>query len=55
MEILRFSHNAWGQEVLEGVAFDLAYVFAGAALAVIVIHMLYMWLRPRRRAAAPGA
>jgi hypothetical protein len=48
MDILRVSHNAWGQEVLEGVSFDLLYVFAGGALAVIVIHMLYMWLRPPR-------
>lgn len=49
MEFLRVSHNAWGQEVLEGVSFDLFYLFAGATLAVIVIHMLYMWLRPQRR------
>jgi hypothetical protein len=45
MQILRVSRNAWGQEVLEGVSFDLVYAFAGATLAVIVIHMLYMWLR----------
>ena len=50
MQFLRVSHNAWGQEVLEGVSFELAYYFAGAALAVIVLHMLYMWLRrPRSR------
>ena len=48
MDILRVSHNAWGQQVLEGVSLELAYYFAGAALAVIVIHMLYMWLRPQR-------
>jgi len=51
MEILRVSHNAWGQEVLEGVSFGLFYLFAGATLAVIVIHMLYRWLRARRRRA----
>jgi hypothetical protein len=48
MELLRYSHNAWGQEVLEGVSFELVYWFAGGALAIIVIHLLYGWLRPRR-------
>jgi hypothetical protein len=48
MELLRYSHNAWGQEVLEGVAFHLVWWFAGAALAFIVAHMLYRWLRPPR-------
>jgi hypothetical protein len=49
MELLRYSHNAWGQEVLEGVSFDLVWWFAGAALAVIVVHLLYRWLQPPRR------
>jgi len=47
MDIFRITRDAWGQEVLEGLSFDLFWVFLGAALAVVIIHMLYMWVRPR--------
>ncbi|MFO1402665.1 MAG: hypothetical protein U1F30_15875 [Steroidobacteraceae bacterium] len=45
MQLLRYSHDAWGREVLEGVSFDLAWWFAGATLAFILLHVLYRWLR----------
>ena len=48
MELLRYSHNAWGQEVPEGVSFELVWWFAGAAAAVIVAHVLLRWLRSPR-------
>ena len=48
MEIFRVSHNVWGQEVLEGLSFELFWVFLGGALAVVIAHMIYMWLRPGR-------
>jgi len=48
MQLLRYSHDAWGQEVLEGVSFGLLWWFAGAAAAFIVAHLLYRWLRRPR-------
>jgi hypothetical protein len=42
MEVLRYSSNAWGQEVLEGISWDLLPLFVGVGLAVIVGHALYM-------------
>ena len=44
MELLRVSRNAWGQETLAGLSWDLLWVFVGAAIAFIVVHILYKWL-----------
>ena len=44
MELFRVSRNAWGQETLAGVSWDLLWVFVGAAVVFIVAHILYMWL-----------
>jgi hypothetical protein len=41
VEIFRYSSNAYGQRVLEGISFDLIYVFAGIAAAVILVHFCY--------------
>ena len=50
MEVLRYSTDAWGQTVLEGVSWDLLGVFFFAAVAFVVIHALYMWrLAPRKQ------
>lgn len=54
MELLRVSRNAWGQEVLLGVSWDLLWVFFGAAVALIVIHMLYASFWAPRVAARTG-
>jgi len=43
VEFFRVSKNAWGQETLVGVSWDLLGLFVGAAVAFIVIHMLYKW------------
>ncbi len=48
MELLRYGRDAWGQEVLEGVSYALTGWFAGATLAIIVVHLAYRWLRPPR-------
>lgn len=48
MEILRVSKNQWGQEVLEGVSWDLLGIFFGVAVMFIVGHALFMWLMTRR-------
>lgn len=47
MELLRVSRNAWGQEVVLGMSWDLIGVFVAAGLSVIVLHALYRWLFAR--------
>ena len=44
MQVFRVSRNAWGQETLTGVSWDLLWVFVGAAVVFIVAHILYKWL-----------
>jgi hypothetical protein len=38
MELLRFSKNVWGQEMLLGMSWDLLWIPAAAAFAVILLH-----------------
>jgi hypothetical protein len=53
MEIFRITRNAWGQETLGGLSWDLLPWFVGVAAAFIVLHALFMLLRrPRERASA---
>jgi hypothetical protein len=53
MEIFRITRNAWGQETLGGLSWNLLPWFVGAALAFIVLHALFMLLRrPRDSATA---
>ena len=42
--------DAWGQESLVGVSWDLLWLFAGVALIFILGHMIYMRLRASRTA-----
>ncbi len=50
MEWLRVSRNPWGQEVLQGVSWDLLWLFVGAGVAFVVVHMLYARASmPKRR------
>lgn len=44
VELFRVSKNAWGQETLLGVSWDLTWVFIGAALLFILVHIIYKWL-----------
>jgi hypothetical protein len=41
VQIFRYSSDAYGQRVLEGISFELIYVFAGLAAAVILAHLCY--------------
>ena len=41
MEIFRVSRNAWGQETLVGVSWDLLWVFIGAAFLFVAVHIVY--------------
>lgn len=47
MELLEYKSNAWGQKVLEGVSWDLVWMFAVVGLIVIVIHSLYVLWRKK--------
>ncbi len=49
MEILRVSRNAWGQEVLQGVSWDLLWVFVGAGIAFIVGHLIYSFICAKKK------
>jgi len=51
MNFFRVAHNAWGQETLIGVSWDLLPWFVGAAALFIVLHALWMLL-PRSRTPA---
>lgn len=44
MELFRVSRNVWGQEVLLGISWDLLWVFLGAAVLFIVLHLAYKLL-----------
>jgi formate dehydrogenase subunit gamma len=41
VDLLRISRDAYGREVLQGISWDLLWVFVGAGLALIVVHALY--------------
>lgn len=41
MELFRYSRDVYGQQVLEGISWDLLWVFAGASALIIVGHFLY--------------
>lgn len=44
MELFRFSRNVYGQETIQGMSWDLLWIFFVAGVAIIVIHALYRWL-----------
>ena len=43
MEFFRFTRDVWGQEVLQGMSWDLIGVFFGLGLTYVVLHALYSW------------
>jgi hypothetical protein len=50
LDVFRYSGNAWGQDTLAGMSWDLIGVFAALGLTTIVIHALYSWLlAPKRK------
>ena len=49
MELFRVSRDAYGREVLQGLSWDLIWVFVAAGAALIVVHALYrLLLAPKR-------
>ena len=48
MELFRITRNAWGQETLEGMSWDLLPVAFGLGLAFIVGHLIWRAVRRKR-------
>jgi hypothetical protein len=44
MEYFRVSRDIYGREVLQGMSWDLLYVFFGLGCVLIVGHALGKWL-----------
>jgi hypothetical protein len=53
VEIFRITRNAWGQETLEGMSWDLLPVAFGLGVAFIIGHLVWRALR-RKRSAGRG-
>ena len=41
MELFRVSRDVYGREVLQGMSWDLLWVFVGAGAVLIVGHAVY--------------
>lgn len=54
MEILRITRNAWGQETLEGMSWDLLPVAFGVGVAIIIGHLIWRAVR-KPRATPPSS
>jgi hypothetical protein len=50
MELVRISRDAWGQEVLEGISWDLLPVAFALGALVIIGHAIYRLVRKSRKA-----
>lgn len=50
MEIVRYKRDVWGEEVILGVAWDLLWVVAVAALLLLVAHAVVMATLAKRKA-----
>jgi len=49
VEIFRISRDVYGREVLQGMSWDLIWVFFAVGCVFIVIHALYrLFLAPKR-------
>ncbi len=56
MELFRVSRDVYGQEVLQGLSWDLLWVFLGLGLAFVAVHALYrLLLAPKPFASPPSA
>jgi hypothetical protein len=44
MELFRYSRNVYGQSTLEGMSFELVWVFIGVAAIIIVGHLLWSFV-----------
>jgi hypothetical protein len=44
VELFRVSRDVYGREVLQGMSWDLLWVFIGLGAVLIVGHAVYRWL-----------
>ena len=44
MTLFRVSKDVWGQEILQGMSWELLPVFFGLGVVFILCHVLYRWL-----------
>lgn len=50
MELFRVTRDVYGRETLQGMSWDLIWVFVGLGVLMIAAHALYRaFLAPRRR------
>jgi len=45
VELFRYSRNVYGQQILEGINFDLLWFFAGTSAAIIIGHLVFRLLK----------
>ncbi len=50
MSLFRSSRDAYGQETLQGVSWDLLWVFLGAAVLIAVGHAAFMAISNKPKA-----
>jgi len=43
MDLFRVSRDVYGREVLQGMSWDLIWLFVALGFGVVVIHSLYRW------------
>ena len=41
MELFRIGRDVYGRDVLQGMSWDLVWVFFGIGVGLIVVHALY--------------
>ncbi|MGB1875857.1 MAG: hypothetical protein ACPHGY_02895 [Rhodospirillaceae bacterium] len=41
MELFRYSRDVYGQQTLEGMSWDLFWVFLGLAVATVIGHLIF--------------
>lgn len=49
MEFLRYSRDMYGQEVLEGISWDLIPFFFGISAIVILGHLTYRFVKDTKK------
>ena len=49
MELFRFSRDVYGQQTLEGMSWDLFWVFLGLAVATIVANMIFKAVTDKKK------
>ena len=51
MELFRYSRDVYGQQILEGISWDLFWVVVGLAAVSIVGHLIFKAVTGKKKAA----